>query len=56
MQQAQRRPISPSVHEGRQRLVALFKTSLREWQSRYQTRRATQARVVEKVPSQAAPG
>jgi hypothetical protein len=55
MPKAQRRPFSPSVHEGRQQPVALFKTSLRDWQSRYQTRRVSQAGVVKKVPRQAAP-
>jgi hypothetical protein len=49
------RRVLPSVHTERQPPVALFKTSLRDWQVRYQVLHAAQARVLEKVPSQAAP-
>ena len=40
------KPVSPSVHKDKHLPVALFKTSLRDWQARYRARRVTQARVV----------
>jgi hypothetical protein len=50
-----RRPVSSPIQEGKQQPVALFKTSLRDWQSRYQPRGAILAGVSGKVPSRIAP-
>jgi hypothetical protein len=53
--QASKKLVSPSVHQDKQAPVATFKNSLRAWQTRYKTQRATQMAFRQKPPSQVAP-